>query len=68
MLPKKSFIKLVNFLGNKTVDAVTKSNNNKIVKPDENPRNVGEIFIPSEKIIIPSEKRDEVLYKLRKVL
>ena len=58
----------MNFLGNKTADAVTKSNDNKKLKRNENPRNVGEIFIPLEKIIIPSEKREEILCKLRKVL
>ena len=40
---------------------VTKSNDDEIVKPDENSRNV-------EVIIIPLEKRDEILNKLRKVL
>ena len=49
------------FLGNKTADTVTKSSNNKIIKPDENSRNV-------EEIIIPLEKRYEILNKLRKVL
>ena len=41
-------------------DAVTKSNNDKIMKNDENPRNF-------EEIIIPLEKKDEILNKLRKV-
>ena len=49
------------FLGNKIADTVTKSSNNKIIKPDENSRNMGEI-------IIPLEKRYEILNKLRKVL
>ena len=49
------------FLGNKIVDTATKSNNNKIIKLDENSRNV-------EEIIIPPEKRHEILNKLRKVL
>ena len=49
------------FLGNKIADEVTKSNYNKIVKPDENPRNV-------EEIIIPPEKRDRILNKMRKLL
>ena len=49
------------FIGNKIADAVTKSNYDKIVKPDKNPRNVEEIFIPLE-------KRDEMLNKLRKGL
>ena len=59
---KKVVHKPGEFLGNKIADAVTKSNDHKIVKPDGNPRNVEEI------IIIPVEKRDEILNKLRKVL
>ena len=51
----------MNILGNKIVDAVTKSNNDKIVKPDENQINV-------EEVIIPLKKRDKILNKLRKVL
>ena len=58
---KKLVHKAGEFLGNKIPDAVTKSNNNKIAKPDENPENFEEIFIPLE-------KRDEVLSKLRRVL
>ena len=58
---KKVAHKAGQFLGNKIADAVTKSSDDKIVKPDENPRNI-------EKIIIPLEKRDEILNKLRKVL
>ena len=49
------------FIGNKIANAVTKSNYDKIVKPDKNLRNV-------EEIIIPLEKRDEMLNKLRKGL
>ena len=49
------------FLGNKIAGAVTKSNDDKIEKPDDNLRNV-------EEIIIPLEKRDKILNKLRKVL
>ena len=49
------------FFENKIADAVTKSNDDKIVRPDENTRN-------AEEIIIPLEKRDEILNKLRKVL
>ena len=45
-------------LWNKTADAVTKSNNDKIEKPEF----VEEIIIPLEK------KKDEILNKLRKVL
>ena len=48
-------------LGNKIADAVTKSNDDEIVKPDKYPRNVKEI-------IILLEKGDEILNKLRKVL
>ena len=36
-------------LGNKVVDDVTKSNDDKIVNPHENSRNVEEIIIPPEK-------------------
>ena len=49
------------FLGNNIADAVIKSNDDKILKLDENPRNVKEI-------IIPLEKRHEILNKLREVL
>ena len=45
----------------KIADAVTKTNDDKTVKPDENPRNV-------EEIIIPPEERDQIFNKLRKVL
>ena len=48
-------------LGNKIADTATKSNDNKIQKSDENPRNV-------EEIIIPPEERHEILNKLRQVL
>ena len=44
-------------MGNKIADAVTKSNNDKIVKQK-----------PVEEIIIPLEKRDEILNNFRKVL
>ena len=53
--------KVGEFLWNKVADTVTKSSNNKIIKPDENSRNM-------EEIIIPLEKRYEILNKLRKVL
>ena len=36
-------------LGDKIVDTVAKSNDDKIVKPHENSRNVEEIIIPPEK-------------------
>ena len=49
------------FLGNKTANTATKSNDNRIVELDENSRNV-------EEIIIPLEKRDKMLSKLRKLL
>ena len=58
---KKLVHKAGEFLGNQISVAVNKSNDDKIVKLDENPRNV-------DKIIIPPEKRDEILNKLRKVL
>ena len=54
---KKVVHKAEEFIGNKIVDGVTKSNNDKIVKQEA-----------VEKIIIPSEKRDEILRKLRRVL
>ena len=47
------------FIGNEIADTVTKSNNDKIVKLDENPRNV-------EEIIIPPEQREKILNKLGK--
>ena len=53
---EKVVYKAGKFLGIKFADAVTKSNNNKIVKQG-----------PVEEIIIPPEKRDETLNKLRKV-
>ena len=58
---KKVVHKVGEFLGNKIADTVTKTNDDKIVKPDRNARNVVEI-------IIPPEKTDEILNKLRKVL
>ena len=57
MLPKKVVHKAGEFLGNKIIDAVTKSNDDKI-----------EIQKPVEETIVPPEKRDEILNKLRKVL
>ena len=48
-------------LGDQISDPVTNSNDHKIVKPDENPRNVEEIIIPLEKI-------EEILNKLKQVL
>ena len=43
-------------IGNKIAEAVTKPNNDKIVKQD-----------PVEETIIPPEKREEILNKLRRV-
>ena len=58
---KTASIKVVHkageFSGNKIGDAVTKSKDDKIVKQE-----------PVEEIIIPLEKRDEILNKLRQVL
>ena len=48
------------FLGNKFLNTVTKPNDDKIIKTDENSRNV-------EEIIILLEKRDKILNELRKV-
>ena len=45
------------FIGNKIADAVTKSNDDKIIKQE-----------PVEEIITRPEKRDNVLNKLRRVL
>ena len=53
---KKVVHKVGEFLGNKTPDAVTKLSDNKVVKPDENSRNF-------EEIIIPPEKREQILNK-----
>ena len=60
---KKVVHKAGKFSRNKIVDAVSKSKDDEIMKPEENTRrnNV-------EEIIIPLEKRDEMLSKLRKVL
>ena len=59
--PKNLVHKAAEYLENKIAGGLTKSNDVKIMKPDENPRNV-------EEKIIPLEKRDEILNKLRKVL
>ena len=55
--PKKVVHKAGEFIGNKIADAVTKSNDVNIEKQE-----------PVEEIIIPPEKGDEILNKLRKVL
>ena len=44
-------------LGNKIVDPITRSNNDNIEAQE-----------PVEEIIVPLEKREGILYKLRKVL
>ena len=54
---KKVIHKAGEILGNKIADAVTNSNDDKTDKQE-----------PVEEIIIPPEKRDEILNKLRKVL
>ena len=54
---KKVVHKADEFSGNKIADTVTKSNDDKIVKQE-----------PVEEIIIPIEKRVEILNKLRQVL
>ena len=54
---KKVVHKAGGFLENKTADAVTKSNYDKIVEQE-----------PVEEIIIPLEKRDEILDRLKNVL
>ena len=56
---KKCFQKVVHkaaegtgeFIGNKIADTIANSNDNKIVKPDENLTTVEEIIIPPGKII-----------------
>ena len=48
------------FLGHKLGNAITKLNDEKIVKSNENLRNI-------EEIIISPEKKDEILNKLKKV-
>ena len=54
---KRVFHKAGEFIGNKIADGVTNSNDDKIVKQK-----------PIEEIIIPPEKTDEILDKLRRVL
>ena len=57
MLPKKVVHKAGEFLGNEMADAVTKPNYTSIEKQEL-----------VKEIIIPPEKRREILNKLRKVL
>ena len=54
---KKVVYRANEVLGNRITDEVTKSNDYKIEKQE-----------PVEEIIIPPEKRDEMLKKMRKVL
>ena len=54
---KKVVHKAGEFIGNKTADAIIKSGNDKIEKKE-----------PVQEIIIPPEKREEILSKWRKVL
>ena len=60
LLSKKVAVKTGEFLGNKIADTITKSNKDNIVRHHENSGHVG-------KIIIPLEKRGEILNRLRKV-
>ena len=57
---KKVVHKACEFLRNKIAYTVTKSNDDKIVGTDEDPRNI-------EEITILPEKGDEILNKLREV-
>ena len=54
---KRVFHKAGEFIGSKIADGVTNSNDDKTVKQE-----------PIEEIIIPPEKTDEILDKLRRVL
>ena len=49
--------KAIEFIGNKIADTVTKSNDDNTEKQE-----------PVEEIIVPLEKKEEILNKLRKVL
>ena len=57
-ISKKVFRKTGEFLGNKIEVALTKSNDDNIVKQEE----------PVEEIIISPEARDEIFKKFRKVV
>ena len=57
MLPKMQFIKQCEFIGNKTVDTITKSNDDNTEKQES-----------VEEIITPSEKRQKILNKLRRAI
>ena len=54
---RKEVHKAGEFIGNKIADTVTKSNDDETVKQE-----------PVEEIVIPTEKIDKILNKLRKVL
>ena len=54
---KKVVHKADEFIGNKTADAIIKSGNDNTEKQE-----------PLQKIIIPPEKREEILNKMRKLL
>ena len=54
---KKVVHKADEFIGNKIADAITKPNDDNIEEQE-----------PVEEIIVPREKREEILNKLRKVL
>ena len=54
---RKEVHKAGEFIGNKIADTVTKSNDDETVKQE-----------PVEEIVIPTEKIDKILKKLRKVL
>ena len=55
-LPKKQSVKRIEFFGNKIADAVTNPNDDNIERQET-----------VEEVIIPPEKREELLNKLRKV-
>ena len=57
---KKVVNKAGEFLGKKIEEAVTKSSDDKIVKPDENLGNVEEIIIPPEKRDIKQSEKSTV--------
>ena len=57
LLPKNRVQKAGEYVGLKIADTVTKLNDDKIVKQE-----------PFEKVIIPQEKRDEILSKFRRAL
>ena len=58
---KKVFCRAGEFMGNEIAGAVAKLCDNKVVKPDQISRNV-------EEIIIPPDKRGQILNTLRQAL